>query len=281
MPEVELAAGTIAYDDTGGSGPVIVFLHGLLMDGSLWRHVVAELRTDYRCVVPTLPLGGHRHPMHIDADLSMRGIARLVGELLDRLDLRNVTLVLNDWGGAQLLFADGPQERIGRLVLTSCEAFGNVPPGLPGRALVWAARFPGGLTLALLPLRLRPLRRLPMTFGWMSKRPVPDDVMDAWLQPALTEPKIRHDLRKYLGGAAQARRELSEAADTLRSFDQPSLVVWATEDRVMPLEHGRRLASLLPLGHLIEIADSYTLLPEDQPVELATSIRRFLEEEAR
>lgn len=278
MLDVELAAGTIEYDDTGGSRPVIVFLHGLLTSGSLWRHVVAELRPDYRCVVPTLPLGGHRRPMRDDADLSMRGIARLVGELLDRLDLRDVTLVLNDWGGAQLLFADGPQGRIGRLVLTSCEAFDNVPPGLPGRAVVWAARIPGGLYLALQQLRLRPLRRLPMTFGWMSKRPVPDDVMDAWFQPALAEPRIRRDLRKYLLGAAQARRELSEVAEILRSFDRPALVIWAAEDRVMPLEHGRRLARLLPHGRLIEIADSYTLLPEDQPAELAASIRRFLEE---
>ena len=69
MPDVELSAGTIEYEDTGGSGPVVVLLHGLAMDGSLWRGVVADLRPDYRCVVPTLPLGGHRRPMRPDADL--------------------------------------------------------------------------------------------------------------------------------------------------------------------------------------------------------------------
>src|SRR5262245_25003095 len=112
MPEVELSAGTIEYEDTGGDGPVLVFLHGLIMDGSLWRNVTAELRSGHRCILPTLPLGGHRLPMREDADLSMRGVARLVGELLERLDLRDVTLVLNDWGGAQLLFAEGPVERV-------------------------------------------------------------------------------------------------------------------------------------------------------------------------
>ncbi len=77
MPEIELSAGVIDYEDTGGEGPVLVFLHGLLMDGTVWRKVVADLRDDYRCVLPTLPLGGHRRPMRTDADLSLRGMALL------------------------------------------------------------------------------------------------------------------------------------------------------------------------------------------------------------
>lgn len=165
--EIELSAGMIEYRDTGGAGPVVVFLHGLLMDGSLWRQVIRGLPAGYRCVVPTLPLGAHRRPMRRDADLSMRGIARLVGEFIERLDLHDVTLVLNDWGGSLLLIGEPVDRRIGRLVITSCEAFENVPPGFPGRAIVAAARFPWALALALHQLRLRPLR-LPMTWGWMS-----------------------------------------------------------------------------------------------------------------
>src|SRR5215204_4956420 len=111
MPELELSAGIIEYEDTGGSGPVVVLLHGLAMDGSLWRHVVRDLRADHRCIVPTLPLGGHRQAMRTDADLSPAGIGRLEAELLER------------------------PERIAGLVITSCEAFENFPPGLPGRAL--------------------------------------------------------------------------------------------------------------------------------------------------
>src|SRR5215211_370305 len=82
VPEVELSAGTIKYEDSGGSGPVIVLLHGLTMDGSLWRHVVGGLRPDHQCILPTLPLGGHRRPMRPDADLSLGAMVRLVAEFL-------------------------------------------------------------------------------------------------------------------------------------------------------------------------------------------------------
>jgi pimeloyl-ACP methyl ester carboxylesterase len=277
MPEVELSAGIIEYEDTGGSGPVIVLLHGLLMDGSLWRHVVADLRLDHRCVVPTLPLGGHRKPMRREADLSIQGHARLVGELLERLDLSDVTLIGSDLCVAQFVALGDGAERVGRLVLCSQEAFDNVPPGLPGLCLGLAAKVPGGLNAALQPLRLRPLRRLPLTLGWMSTRPVPDEIMDAWLRPALTQRAIRRDLRKYARGAKQVRRDLLAATERLHSFERPALVVWASEDRVMPPEHGRRLADLLPRGQLVEIPDSYTLIPEDQPGPLARAIRQFVD----
>ena len=277
MFEIELSAGTIEYEDTGGDGPPLVLLHGVAMDGSLWRNVVADLRDDHRCVVPTLPLGEHRFPMRPDADLSILGMVPLVAEFLDELDLRGVTLVGNDWGGAQLLVSEGLDERLGRLVLASCEAFENYPPGLPGRALARAARVPGGIYLAFQSLRLRPLRRLPTTWGWMSKRPVPHGIMDEWFRPLQTQPQIRRDLGKY-GLSIPPKEVLLEWSERLRSFDRPALVVWAEEDRVMPPEHGRRLAELFPRGRLVEVADSYTLIPEDRPGEIARVIRSFVRE---
>ncbi|MEU9203315.1 alpha/beta hydrolase [Streptomyces sp. NPDC048332] len=275
MAELELSAGVVAYGDTGGDGPVVVLLHGVAMDGSLWRHVVAGLREDYRCIVPTLPLGGHRRPMRPDADLSVLGVARLVAEFLEALGLTDVTLVMNDWGGAQALVADGRDQRIGRLVITSCEAFDNFPPGLPGSNLYASARMPGGLKAAFALLRIKPMRRLPMTWGRMSKRPVPDAVMDAWFRPLWTSREIRRDLGKYVLGVPP-KAELLCWAEALSSFDRPALVVWASEDRVMPPKHGRRLAGLLPKGELVEVADSYTLIPEDRPEELVRHLREFL-----
>ena len=176
MPEVELSAGTISYEDTG-EGPVVVLVHGVAMNGTLWRKVVADLRDGHRCVVPDLPLGGHCQPMRPDADLSIHGIARLLAEFMERLDLRDVTLAMSDWGGPQLLVSESLDDRISALVITSCEAFENIPPGLPGRMLGLAAKMPGGLNALVQPLRFRPLRRTPLAFGWMSKRPIPNDVV--------------------------------------------------------------------------------------------------------
>jgi pimeloyl-ACP methyl ester carboxylesterase len=276
VPEVELSAGRIEYEDTGGDGPVIVFNHGLMMDGSLWRHVVAELRFDFRCVLPTLPLGGHRHPMRPDADLSMRGIAAILEEFIERLDLHELTLAMSDWGGPQLLIGGSQSDRIARLIICSCEAFENVPPKGAAKLLPYIARVPGGIGLVVMPFRFDRLRRLPMTYGPLSRRPVPREVMDRWFAPAVGQRAIRRDLRKYVLSAAQGRRELLAAAETLRSFEGPALVVWASEDRLMPREHGHKLAERLPRGRLVEVADSYTLISEDQPAELAQHIRELI-----
>ena len=125
--QMDLSAGTLDYLDTGGEGPTVVLLHGLLMDGSLWDGTIADLAADHRCVAPILPLGAHRHPM--SGDLALPAIARLVEEFLDRLDLHDVTLVGNDTGGAisQLVALDHG-ERVGRLVLTNCDCFDVFPP---------------------------------------------------------------------------------------------------------------------------------------------------------
>lgn len=271
---VELSAGTIEYTDTG-HGPTLVLLHGLLMDGSLWDGVVAELAGDFRCVVPTLPLGAHRRPVRAGADLSLPGIARLAAEFLDRLGLHDVTLVGNDTGGAlvQVLMADGC-DPVGRAVLVSCDAFDNFPPGLTGKTLVLTGKLPPRLFgLFMQQMRVRLVRRLPIAFGWLTRRG--DAVTARWMQPVLTQPEIRRDTVRLLRAAAADRHFLLRISAELPEFSRPALVVWASEDRVMPPEHGRRLAGLLPAGRLAEVAGSYTLIPLDQPARLAQLIRDF------
>jgi pimeloyl-ACP methyl ester carboxylesterase len=270
---VELSAGTLAYGDTGGDGPVLVLLHGLGQNGTVWRKVVADLRADHRCLTPTLPEGGHRFPVRPGIDLSPRVVAALAAEFMDRLDLREVTLAEVDSGRAQQVAAYHG-DRLARLVLVACEALENYPPGLPGKMLALAARVPGGLSPAVRALAARPLRRSTAGLGVLTKYPVPDAVIDDWLRPLLTDRAIRADLRRYLRGVR--RGEMLEAARELRGFDRPALVVWATEDRMMPRAHGRRLADLLPYGRLLEIPDSRTLIPEDQPVALAAALREFV-----
>ena len=274
MKEIELSAGTIEYEDTG-DGPVLVLLHGLMMDASLWDGPMADLSADHRCVAPTLPLGAHRRAMHAGADLSLPGITRLVAEFLDRLDLHDVTLVGNDTGGAlvQLLMCDGT-DRVGRVVLASCEAFDNFPPGLTGKTLALTGKLsPRMFGLFMQQMRLRMVRRLPIAFGWLTLRG--DAATARWMKPVLTQPEIRRDAVRTLRAVAADTRLLLEAAECLPGFNHPTLVVWADGDRVMPPEHGRRLAGLLPQGQLAEIADSYTLIPLDQPARLAQVIREF------
>jgi pimeloyl-ACP methyl ester carboxylesterase len=275
MATVEVSAGPIEYTDTGGDGRVLVLLHGLAMDGRLWDGVVASLGDDeWRFVMPTLPFGAHRIPMHPDADLSLRGIGRIVAELLERLDLRDVTLCFNDWGGAQVMIADGLVGRVGRLALIACEAFENYPPGIPGRLASLSARMPGGIAMMRRALLVRRLRELPITFGRMSKHGVPDAIMREWLSP-LARREIRRDLAKYAGDARQGRRDMLAATPSLATFERPVLVVWAPEDRMMRPALGARLAAAFPDARLVEVFDSYTLVPIDQPKALAAALSEF------
>lgn len=277
MMRTAVSAGTIEFTDSGGGGPVLVFLPGLLMDASLWDETIAGLSASYRCLALTLPLGAHREPVRRDADLSLSGLARMVEEFLAELDLRDVTLVGNDTGGAvvQVLMARGAA-RVTRAVLVSCDAFGNFPPGLTGKTLVFAGKLPPRMFgLIMEQMRLRPLRRAPFAFGWLTKRG--DAATARWVKPVLEQREIRQDAVQALRTlASTARAALGEAAEKLPGFDHPVLVAWAADDRVMPPEHGRRLAGLLPQGTLTEIPDSYTLVPLDQPARLAEAIHAFM-----
>jgi pimeloyl-ACP methyl ester carboxylesterase len=272
MPEVELSAGPVEYEDSGGDGPVLVLVHGLAMDGRQWRKVIAELAPQHRCITPVLPMGAHRRPMRADADLSLRGMGRILAEFLESLDLRDVTLCFNDWCGAQVMIADGLMDRVGSLVLVSCEAYDNYPPGLAGHAAWLSGKLPGGMALMRQVLLRRRLRSLPFVFGQMSKRGVPDELMREWLEP-LKRAEIRRDVAKYTGAAMKGRKDLAAASGALRAFGKPVLVVWDLEGRMMPNEHGRRLAEDFPRSRLVELPDCYTLIPEDRPAELAAAIR--------
>ncbi len=279
MPQVQTSQGPVEYADTGGAGPVVVLFGGLAIGPSLWDGVVAALAPAHRCIVLTLPWGAHRLPMHADADLSLAGHARIVREAVEALDLGDdVTLVENDTGMLQLIAADAPPW-LARAVFTSCEAFENYPPGVPGKAIGLLGRLPGGVYLAMQQLRIGPLRRSPLTFGWMTKRPIPDAMFAGWIAPLLADKAIRRDLTKYI--RTVDKRALTRNAEALRTFDRPALVAWAADDKVMPPAHGRRLAELLPQAQHVEVADSRTLIPLDQPQRLAELVATFVAQTAR
>jgi pimeloyl-ACP methyl ester carboxylesterase len=267
----------LSFRDTapGGAPDAIVFLHGLLVDGGLWDGVVERLH-GRRVVVVELPLGCHTVPLPEDADRTPAGVAAMVAEVLEHLDLRGVTLVGNDTGGAiaQLVAADHG-ERVGRLVLTPCDVYENFLPTI-FRPLQWAARTPGGLTFALWQTRLVPaMRRLPFAFGRLMKRPAPHR---AW---------VTRCLDAYLKGPAGVRRDAVAftraidpavtlgAAERLKRFTKPVLLAWAPEDKSFTLATAERLAADLPDARIERIEDSYTFTPLDQPERTAQLIATF------
>jgi pimeloyl-ACP methyl ester carboxylesterase len=272
MPELTLQQGTIRYRDEG-TGPVLFFVHGALVDGRLWDPVVERLSDRFRCVVPELPLGSHELALKAHADLSPHGLAALIGQIVDELDLEDVTLIGNDTGGAlcQLLVVDDP-ERIGRLVLTDCDAFDNFPPKV-FKPLVAAAKLPGGLRAVLAPMRARPARRLPIAYGWLAKRPIPDDVMDGWTLRALADPGVMADLRKVILGLDPAT--LLDNAPKLSSFAKPVLLIWSRDDKVFEVEHAHRLAAIFPDARVEELTDAYTFVSWDQPDRVAELVGAF------
>ncbi len=274
---VRLPQGNIHYREYG-EGPPIVFVHGLLVDGRLWRKVTPLLQDNFRCIVPELPLGSHPEPMKPDADLSPPGLARLVAGFLEALDLEDVTLVANDTGGAisQITAAHHP-ERIGRLLLTNCDAFENfLPPAF--RPLQIAAKVPGGLTGMMAGMRFAALRRLPIAYGWLIKRDFGSAPTREWVDPFLTDKGVRRDVIKVLKGIDP--KYTFEAAEKLRTFDRPTMLAWAVEDRFFKLSFAERLADTIPGAPLEKIEDSYTFVSEDQPERLAELIARFAREPA-
>ncbi|MBI5106612.1 MAG: alpha/beta hydrolase [Solirubrobacterales bacterium] len=277
MPTVTLPQGTIEYREEG-SGPPVVFVHGFLVDETLWSPVVERLRADARCILPTWPLGAHRTPLRPDAEVTPLAVAGMVAGFLEALDLRDVTLVGNDSGGAisQLVAVHHP-ERIGRLVLTDCDAFDNFPPKL-FRGLITLGRAPRLLRGALAPLRFEAPRRLPFAFGWLTKRKVPREVTDRWVLPALRDRDVLRDAAKLLVGLGRDPHVLLDATPRLAEFDKPALLVWAPEDRFFPIEHARRLAAILPQGRVEEVPDAYTFVSWDQPDRVAGLIRDFVRE---
>jgi pimeloyl-ACP methyl ester carboxylesterase len=270
---VELNAGTIEYYERGEGRPIL-FVHGLGLSATFWRHIAARMARDHRCITPTWPLGGHRHAMDPNAVLDPPAIAALIEEFMIRLDLRDVVLVGNDTGGAfaQIVAARHP-ERIGALVLTPSDAFKNFLP-LQFRPLQLLAHVPGAVWAASQLFRSAVFRRSPLGLGSLSRKRLDTELTRQWAEPLWTNPATRRDVAKVLRGIRV--RYTLEAAEALTGFDRPALIVWAESDRVFPVEHARTLAALLPEAHLELISESGCYIPEDAPDRLVVLMHEFL-----
>ena len=269
--EVKLPAGTIRYRDAGQGKPV-VFVHGYLVDGRLWDGVVDRLSDRCRCLAPDWPIGAQQVAMNPDADLAPPGIARLIADFLDRLDLEDVTIVGNDSGGAvsQILVTNHPQ-RIGRLVLTNCDTHENFPPGM-FKAMPPLAKLPGGMFVLSAPFRIPAVAR--RAFKPFAKTKIPDDLVASWMHPATSDSDVMRDAKKFT--VEMNKRYTLAAAEKLRTSDLPIRLLWAPGDKYFPIKYAERLAGEVKNAEIVQIQDAKTFVPLDQPQRVADEIAGFV-----
>ncbi|MGI5126112.1 alpha/beta fold hydrolase [Pseudonocardia sp. CA-107938] len=262
MPVVQLSRGPVHYTDAG-SGPVVVLIHGLLVNGTLWDGVAPLLAREHRVLVPDLPLGSHREAMRPDADLSPAGLAAHIAEFLDALDLQDVTLVGNDTGGAlcQITAADH-SKRLARLVLTNCDAYDNfLPPAF--RPVQLLPRIPGALWLTA---KLIHTRVAKASFDVLVTGRIPADLYAGWTAHA-SDAGVRHDVGKVLRGITV--RETQRAIAALRRSAPATLLVWGDADPFFKPPFARRLAADIPGARLEWVPGARTFVPIDRPERVA------------
>jgi pimeloyl-ACP methyl ester carboxylesterase len=283
VPTIDLPLGPVDYRDLGprtADAPVAVFVHGILVNSTLWDPVAEQLAAaGIRCMLPDWPLGAHRQPASKDAELSPLTVAAAIPDLLDALDLRDVVLAGSDTGGAlcqlalRQLALHGDTGRVSGLVLTNCDAFEQFPPRYFG-PLFTLARSPLAVWLLAQQTRLRAVRHSPLGFGPLLSRPRPAGLTRGWIQPRLDSAAIRHDLTRFARGLQGT--ELTEAATWLGRFQRPVRLVWGTRDKHFTLELGRRLAAAFPLAQLDEVADATTFVSIDRPDAVVSAVEGVL-----
>ncbi|UJA19588.1 alpha/beta hydrolase [Thermoleophilia bacterium SCSIO 60948] len=268
----ELTSGPVRYRDSGGSGPPILFVHGFLADGRLWDGVAAELAGSTRCIVADWPLGSHRLPMNPDADLSPPGVAELIVAFMDEIGVDEATVVGNDSGGAiSQILATRHEARIESLVLTNCDMFERFPP-FPFSVLPPLARAPGGMGAIRSTLRSKRLRRL--LYGLLVEQPMDPALVDSWVGPLLSDTRIARDARKLMSGASKV--QTLEAAQRLRGFGRPALLVWGENDPFFRLSDAERMNAMLPDSRLVAVESARAFSPLDRPEAVAAAIGEFV-----
>jgi pimeloyl-ACP methyl ester carboxylesterase len=265
-----VTSGPLRYRDIG-SGPVLVFVHGILVNGLVWQQVVPALASRFRCIVPDLPLGAHAVAMRSGADQSPPGVAALIVELIRTLDLHDVTLIGNDTGGAlcQLAIASDP-DCAARLVLTNCDSYEKFFPWVlaPFQVL---PRIPGFLwlfTRSMQPFVLR------VAFAALVARQIPErDRLNSFFTPSLENDGVRRDVKRFL--TSISKRQTIAAASTFAAFRKPVLIAWGEDDFFFPMNDAERLAAAFPSARLERIAQSRTFVQQDQPERLVELISAF------
>lgn len=260
---VQTPSGRISYVEAG-NGPVALFVHGVLLNGYLWRHQLAGLSDIRRCIaVELLAHGG----TEIDAaqDVSSNANAAMLLEFLDALGIDQVDLVGNDSGGGiALIFAARYPARVRSLTLTDCDTHDNWPPEAFKPFLAMAAA--GGLHGALSGMLAdKPFYRSPQALGpaYEHAEAVTDEAIELYLRPHLASPQRLRDMERFLAAFDNAQTVAIEAA--LKTLQAPTLIVWGTDDVYFDVSWARWLEQTIPgTRRRVEYDGARLFFPEER-----------------
>jgi pimeloyl-ACP methyl ester carboxylesterase len=270
--KLDTRSGRIAYIEQG-SGPVALFVHGVLLNGYLWRHQLEELKNLRRCIAIDLLAHGNTET-GATQDVSVTANAHMLADFLDAMKIDQVDLVGNDSGGGICqIFAALHPERVRSLVLTDCDVHDNWPPAAfkPFVSMVAA----GGLrdTLNAM-LADKSVYRSPQALGPAYQRPeaVSDDTIETYLRPHLQSPQRTHDLERFVN--AFDCRHTVNIEQQLRRVNAPTLIAWGTDDVYFDVKWSHWLEKAIPgTKRRIEFASARIFFPEERAVEFNEEVR--------
>ena len=274
---VQTPSGRIAYTEQG-AGPVALFVHGVLLNGHLWRHQLAHLSDIRRCIAVDLLAHGDTEIVG-NQDVSVTANAGMLNEFLDALKIEQVDLVGNDSGGgiAQIFAASHPA-RVRSLTLTNCDAHDNWPPEAFKPFLAMAAN--GGLPGALNAFVLdKSAYRSPQALGPAYEHPerVTDDTIDTYLRPLIRTAQRTRDLERFLAAFDSEHTLAIEAR--LKTLNAPTLIVWGTDDVYFDVTWSRWLAATIPgTRRRVEFEGARIFFPEERWGEFNTELRGHWQE---
>src|SRR5580692_3517930 len=271
---VQTASGRISYTEQG-TGPVALFVHGVLLNSHLWRHQLADLSDIRRCLAVDLLAHGSTE-IRPDQDVSVTANARMLAEFLDALKIDKVDLVGNDSGGGicQIFAALFPQ-RVRSITLTNCDTHDNWPPEafLPFVQMVKAGGLRGTLEAMLAD---KSIYRSPKALGPAYEHPerVTDETIDKYLRPFLASEQRTRDLERFV--KAFDNKHTVAIEPKLKALKAPTLIVWGTDDIYFDVKWSHWLASTIPGTRLRkEFEGARIFFPEERPEDFNRELREF------
>lgn len=273
---VETPLGRIGYAEFG-SGPAALFIHGVFMNGLLWRNLIRGLAESRRCIAIDLPAHGNT-PSDESWDLTLPGLVDAVEALRQALNLGSVDMVANDTGGAVAqVYAAKYSNRIRTLTLTNTDTHENFPP----------EAFKAGVELAtqgkLAPLMRSMVADLAIArsdaglgLGYEHPELLSDDVVLGFLGPLVEDDARARELERFV--TASDASMLLAVEDELRHLEVPTLIAWGTADVFFEIHWAHRLYDTIAgAQELVEIPGGKLFFVDERADELRPHVVRHWE----